>query len=527
MTETSSRRNLLICLCLLAAIALVYSPVRHFGFINYDDEDYVTANAHVQNGLTLQGLVWAFTTNHASNWHPLTWLSHMLDWQLWKGNAGADHVVNVILHAANTLLLFGLLRRMTGSSWRSGFVAGLFALHPLHVESVAWVSERKDVLSTCFWMLTIGAYVRYVDQPNRWRYLATLGLYALGLMAKPMVVTLPFVLLLLDYWPLGRTQWAKPATGERIQAPPSQLLKEKLPFLVLTAMSCAVTYWAQQSGEAVMALTSLPLGRRIGNALLSYVGYMGRTFWPTGLAAYYPLPTTLSVTSVIAAGAGLVGITATVIRQARRRPWFATGWFWYLGTLVPVIGLVQVGAQSMADRYTYIPLIGLFLMLAWSLPEHAMKHQIGKVVPCIVAAAALAVCAVMSGIQVRYWKDSETLFRHALSVTRDNWLAQFNLAQALEKAGKQEEAIEHYQEVLRIKPRDVTARYNLAGTLARLGRVPEAIVQWEEVLLIKPDYAEVHYNLGFASARAGNLGEAITHFSKGPANQARLRGGAL
>jgi protein O-mannosyl-transferase len=542
MTELSERRrNVLIYLCLAVAIIVVYWPVCHHEFANYDDYLYVTDNRHVQGGLTLRGFAWAFTTNHAGNWHPLTWLSHMLDWQLWAANAGAHHLVNVLFHIANTLLLFGVLRRMTASPWRSALVAGFFALHPLHVESVAWVAERKDVLSTCFGMLTMWAYVRYVEtlkvhgsrftvqgsalhasvsaealaKAERFTLNAFYGLallfFTLGLMAKPMVVTLPFVLLLLDYWPLGRTQWAKPAAGESVKAPPSQLLKEKLPFFALAAVSCVVTYWAQRGGGTVVSLARLPPGMRVANALLSYVGYMGKAFWPMGLAVFYPLQVRLPAAAVMGAGIVLVGMTAAVIGRARREPWFVTGWFWYVGTLVPVIGLVQVGGQSMADRYTYVPLVGLFMMLCWGVPGRAMERQIVKVITCIAAGAVLAVCAALSRVQVGYWKDSETLFRHALDVTRDNWLAHYSLGIALGQAGRLQEAVEHYEQALRIDPDYAEAHNNLGDELVRLGRVKEAIQHYERVLRIDPDYAEVHNNLGNALLQAGRIEEAIGH----------------
>jgi len=509
MTDTSWRRNLLICLCLATAIVVVYSPVGHFGFVNYDDDDYVTANAHVQSGLTLHGLGWAFTTNHAANWFPLTWLSHMLDWQLWGGRAGAHHRVNVFLHVANALLLFGVLSRMTASAWRSALVAGLFALHPLHVESVAWVSERKDVLSTCLSLLTMWAYVRYVEQPAGWRYVSALGLYALGLMAKPMVVTLPFVLLLLDYWPLGRTPWAKAAARENISTPLGQLINEKLPFLALGAMSCAMTIWAQHGGGAVASLVTVPLGMRIANALFSYVSYVGKTFWPVRLAVFYPMPARFPVAAVAIAGIGLAGITAAVLGWARRGPWFVTGWFWYLGTLVPVIGLVQVGQQSMADRYTYVPSIGLFIMLCWSVPGCAMKRPIVNALAYLAAGAALAICAALSRIQVGYWKDSETLFRHTLDVTRDNWLAHSNLGVALAQTGKAQEAVTHYEQALRIKPDYAQVHFDLGIALGRAGRIPEEIEQLENALRIQPEFADAHNNLGIALVQAGRIPEGI------------------
>ena len=349
---------------------------------------------------------------------------------------------------------------------------------------MAWVSERKDVLSTCFWLLTMWAYVRYVEQPNGWRYLSALGLYALGLMSKPMVVTLPFVLLLLDYWPLGRTSWAKSAASERVSTPPGQLIKEKLPFLAMGAMSGALTYWAQRGGGAVAPLVRVPIGMRIANALLSYAGYIGKMFWPVKLAVFYPLHAELPVAAMMIAGVGLIGITAAVIWWGRRGPWFVTGWFWYLGTLVPVIGLMQVGAQSMADRYMYVPSIGLFIMLGWSAQSRVMHRQSAKVIVGVAVGAALAVCMALSRVQIGYWKDGETLFRHALDVTRDNWLAHNNLGIDLGQMGRVQEAIEQYEQALRIGPDYAEARYNLGMAFARLGRMQEAILQFEQAVRI-------------------------------------------
>jgi tetratricopeptide (TPR) repeat protein len=508
------RRNLLICLCLATTIVAVYSPVCHFGFVSYDDQVYVTTNAHVQSGLTLRGLVWAFTTIHASNWHPLTWLSHMLVWQLWGGLAGAHHLVNVLLHVANALLLFGVLSRITASAWRSALVAGLFALHPLHVESVAWVSERKDVLSTCFWLLSMWAYVRYVERPSGWRYLSALGLYALGLMAKPMVVTLPFVLLLLDYWPLGRSPWGKSAAKEHVSTPPSQLIEEKLPFLALGATSSVLTYWAQRSSGAVESLVMVPMRMRIGNALLSYVRYIGKTFWPVRLAAFYPLHAGVPMAAVAIAGIGLIGITAAVMWRARHGPWFFTGWFWYLGTLVPVIGLVQAGPQSMADRYTYVPSIGLFIMLCWSVPSRAMERPIVRVITCVAVGAALAVCMALSRIQVGYWKDSDVLFRHALDVTRDNWMAHFVVGTALMEQRKFPEAITHLEDAVRIEPRFVTARNSLGVAFLNAGGLQDANALFEQTLELDPNSADAHYNLGIILLQENKLPDAIRHFEE-------------
>ena len=535
MTDVFRRsQNLLIQLCLALVTASVYWPVRHFEFTYFDDPLYVAENQHVQGGLTLRGLGWACATFQSANWHPLTWLSHMLDWQLWGNNAGAHHLVNVLFHIANTLLLFCILRRMTTAPWRSAFVAALFAVHPFHVESVAWVAERKDVLSTCFWMLTVWAYIRYVEQLNaqhpsplthrpshRAYYGLTLLFFTLGLMSKPMVVTLPCVLLLLDYWPLGRTRWAKPAaitsgpaTGEAIETSLGQLLREKVPLFALAAASCVVTYWAQQSLGAVVSLERVPLGIRLANVLLSYVGYLGKAFWPMGLAYFYPVDKNPSLAAVMIAGVGVAGVTAVVIRRARREPWLATGWFWYLGTLVPVIGLVQVGSQSMADRYTYVPLVGVFMMLCWSVPSKMVQQRAQKTVATAVAAAVLVFYAGLCRVQIGYWKNSETLLRHALQVTKDNWIAQNNLGLFLWRSGRVQEAIEHYEQALQLKPYYAEAHHNLGLALTQAGKLPEAIQHFEQVVRIKPDSAEAHRRLGLALQQAGHLPEAVGQFEQ-------------
>jgi protein O-mannosyl-transferase len=514
MTELfHGRQNLIICLCLAGAIAAVYQPVRHFEFTICDDDLYVTQNPDVQGGLTLQGVVWAFTTRHFDMWMPLTWLSCMLDCQLFGLNAGAHHQVNVLFHVVNTLLLFGVLRRMTAASWRSAFVAALFALHPLHVESVAWVAERKDVLSTCFWMLTMWAYVLYVEQPNATRYWLTFGLYALGLMAKPMVVTLPFVLLLLDYWPLGRTRWTESAIGDKGKALLSQLLWEKLPFLALAAASCVVTFWAQHAGGAVASLASLPIRVRVPSAAVSYLRYVEKMFWPSGLAAFYPYRI-WSLGVVVGAVAVLASVSVIVIWRARRQPYLIVGWLWYLGTLAPVIGLVQAGTQSMADRYTYIPLAGLFIIAAWCLPRTLVAQRKPKMVIVTAAAALLVSCVVMTGFQVRHWKNSETLMRHTLDVTEGNWRAHLFLGLALEKQGKVSEAIRQYQQALRLKPDYAEAHDNLGVALSNQGKVSEAIAEFVAALRIKPDNAEACNNLGLALASQGKVSEAIYQYEQ-------------
>jgi protein O-mannosyl-transferase len=529
-----------MCALLALAVLLTFGRTLRHDFVNYDDDQYFYANPQVQHGLTWGGAAWAFQATYAANWHPLTWLSLMLDVELFGPGPAGPHLTNVLLHAANTVLLFLLLKQMmslrsdksagattpqAGAYWRSALVAALFGLHPLHVESVAWISERKDVLSAFFFMLTLWAWVRYAQSrsrvesrrssagggrlalaPRRWTldYCLALFFFALGLMSKPMLVTVPFVLLLLDWWPLQRFEVS---TLRR-------LVLEKLPFLALAIASCVVTFAAQHGGETIMSLGHLPPGMRITNGLLSYMRYIGKAFWPAGLAVFYPLPTQLSMAAVMGAGVGLLGITVAVIWRARREPWLAAGWFWYLGMLVPVIGLVQVGGQSMADRYTYLPFIGLFVMLCWSVPGNWMERRIGLAIICTITIAGLVVGARLAKHQVGYWKDSETLFRHALDVTRNNWLAHYNLGVALEQTGRYEEAIKQYEHVLQIKPDYADAHFNLGGTLARLGRVQEAIGYWEQTLRIKPDYAEAYCDLGTARAQAGKLTEAIQYYEQ-------------
>jgi Flp pilus assembly protein TadD len=512
-TPRQRQQAIVICVCLAVLITAVYWPVLHAGFLTYDDDLYVTANPHVLGGLTIRDVMWAFTAYHAANWHPLTWLSHALDCECFGRNAGGHHAVSVLLHVANTVLLFWVLRRMTGATWWSAGVAALFGVHPLDVESVAWVAERKTVLSGLFWMLAMWGYVRYVERPTRGRYAAVVGWYAMGLMAKPMVVTLPFVLLLLDYWPLGRTRWVPSVVGNNAPLRFGELVREKLPFFALAAVSCGVTIWAQHSAGAINSLERLSLGARMANAVVSYVRYMEKAVWPSGLAVFYPFRV-WRPRAVIVAGAILAAVSCTVIRKARRQPHLAVGWFWFLGALVPAIGLVQVGSQSMADRYTYLPLIGLFIMLCWSVPSRAMERWHLKAITCVAAAAVLAVCAALSRVQVEYWRDSETLFRRALDVTRDNWVAHDGLGVVLEQTGRISEAIGHLEQALRIKPDFAEAHCNLGIALGQAGRIPEAIGHLEQALRIKPDFAEAHYNLGVALMASGRIPEAIEHYQQ-------------
>ena len=518
------RRELFIYLFLVLTTLAVYWQVANHDFIHHDDTQYVSENPHVQAGLTRQSLVWAFTTTQAANWHPLTWLSHMFDCQLYDLNPMGHHLTNLLFHLANTLLLFIVLKQMTGAIWRSGLVAALFALHPLHVESVAWVAERKDVLSTFFWLVTMWTYGRYVAAPGSRRYLLTLFVFGLGLMAKPMLVTLPFVLLLLDYWPLGRFQAGPAGSNDRgrvqvplssveTRSPSSRLIWEKAPFFVVSLASCVVTFLVQQKGGAVETVEAFPLTIRIGNALVSYVSYMGKMIWPQSLAVFYPHPgTSLPVWQAVAAGLLLIFITIGVIRAGRKRAYLTVGWLWYLGTLVPVIGLVQVGAQALADRYTYVPLIGLFIMISWFIPDllAAWRHR-GIVLggAAVTVVSALMVCTWM---QLQHWKNDRTLFEHALKVTANNYLAHDSLGNALAEQGKLDQAITQYNAALRIKPNSLNTHNNLGVAFLEGGDIDQAITHYNAALRLKSDSAETHNNLGIAYFSVGQLNKAISHY---------------
>ena len=518
------RRELLVCLFLVLATLTVYWQVGNYEFVNLDDDMYITENSHIQEGLSRESAAWAFTTTRLANWHPVTWLSHMLDFQLYGLNPRGHHLTNVFFHLVNTLLLFLVLKWMTGALWRSGFVAALFALHPLHVESVAWVAERKDVLSTLFWMLTLWAYLRYVQRPDLKRYLLTLLFFALGLMAKPMLVTLPCVLLLLDYWPLERIQLGQAAISRTVPGPPAiiadtprkqafRLLFEKIPLFFLAVVSSVVTFLVQKGGGAVGALEAYPVRIRVANTLFSYVKYMVKTIWPSNLAVFYPHPgQSLPIWQAALAGLLLVVVSAVVIRAGRRYPYLPVGWLWYVGTLVPVIGLIQSGDQGMADRYTYIPLIGLFIIISWSVSEFGTNWRHRRIVFALTASTLLLALSVCTLLQIRYWKNDITLFTHALKVTEENFVAHNNLGAALARQGKLKDAISHFMEALRISPHYERAHFNLGLARDKQGEIDEAIVHFSEALQIKPDYPEAHNGLGVALARQGRLEEAIAHF---------------
>ncbi|MBU2538798.1 MAG: tetratricopeptide repeat protein [Proteobacteria bacterium] len=510
----SKHRDLLICLFLIFSTLAVYWQVKDYDFVYFDDDKYVSENINVQNGLTVDGVIWAFTTNQSSNWHPITWLSHMLDIELFGPDPGRHHLINLFFHILNALLLFIVFKKMTGLSWQSGVVAALFALHPLHVESVAWIAERKDVLSTFFGMLALWSYVRYTIRPTIHRYLLVFLFMALGLMSKPMLVTLPFVLLLLDYWPLGRFAIAASplpeSSGQRHLF--LRLVREKLPFFLLVAISSIITYLVQQQSGALRPLDAVPVGVRVANALVSYVKYIGKMFWPADLAVLYPYPSMFNPWKVAGAFFFLTAISVFAVWIVKRRPYVAVGWFWYMGTLVPVIGLVQVGIQAMADRYAYVPLIGIFIIIVWSASELVSTFTRVKIVLTTMTATVLLLLMAATLKQVRHWQNTMTLFEHTLAVTNNNWLPHFNLGFALDRQGQTEAAVAHYQETLRIKPDYEQALNNLGLALDKLGRYDQAIRHYSAALQINPNFEKALNNLGLALDKLGRTDEAITHY---------------
>ncbi len=472
-------------------------------FILLDDTLYVTKNLRTQAGLNWQNLLWAFTTYDASNWHPLTWLSHMADCQFFGLNPSGHHLVNVVFHAANSFLLFLVLSQMTGADYPSAFVAALFAVHPLHVESVAWVAERKDVLSTFFWFLTMGAYAGYVKRQNFFRYFLVMLTLALGLMVKPMLVTLPFALLLLDYWPLKRQ-------GKSF----STLLIEKIPLIGLALLSTLITFQAQT--KAITPFQELPLARRLANALMSYLAYLVKTFWPQKLAIFYPYAENIRpLEEIVLAFLLLAGITAAVGIGARRFRYLPVGWLWYLGTLVPVIGLVQIGEQAMADRYTYLPLIGIFMIIAWGVPELLKGWRYHVPVLSVSVVLVIFVLSGMTWRQLSYWENDYKLLLHTVNVTpKTNYFAYQKLAEALDQRGRKEEAAQLYEAVVQINPRLVQAHNNLGVKRAREGKYEEAIEHFKKALPANPNPEEVQTNLGNAYGALGKLEEAVKHYNE-------------
>ncbi|MGD0207731.1 MAG: tetratricopeptide repeat protein [Verrucomicrobiota bacterium] len=537
---TKNQLTALICLALALVTTALYWPISHHDFVNFDDDDYITNNSHVQAGLTWGGVIWAFQTGAAANWHPLTWLSHMLDCQLYGLYPGGHHSTNLLFHVVNTLLLFLWLRQLTGALWRSAFVAALFAWHPLHVESVAWAAERKDVLSAFFWMLALMAYTRYVTS-DKWRvtradpasspvtrhpslhYFLALFFFACGLMSKPMVVTLPFVLLLLDFWPLNRfssfqfqiSSSEEPSTLNHQPSTESafRLIYEKLPFFALTLAAGVVTYSVQTSGRTLWSPAERPFSSRVANALWAYERYISKTFWPADLSIFYPYPHHWPAGLVIGAASLLAIWSGLLIWRARQNPCLFVGWFWFLGTLIPTIGLVQVGSQSMADRYMYIPSVGLFILVAWGFNDFLNWRPHWRRITTFAGGVALAGCLVGTEIQLSYWQNSIKLFRHAIEVTTDNFVAYTCLGETLSDLGLKKEAMEFCGEAVEISPNSPVAQYNFGMALLQNNRLDEALAHLDAAARLAPHNSEVQYNFGLFLLLHNKSDEAASHFA--------------
>lgn len=523
MTTRFNKRQILflIIAAIVAMTVLSYAPIVHNGFVNYDDNQYVFNNPNVKGGITQRSIIWAFTNLNISYWHPLTWLSHMLDCEIYGLRPLGHHITSILIHIINSALLFLLLSKMTGTVWRSGFVAAAFALHPVHVESVAWVAERKDVLSGMFWILSMLAYVHYAERPNVRRYAIVLLTFVMGLMSKPMMVTLPFALLLLDYWPLDRfilqqDKTSSPADISIICQKASlwRLLEEKVPMFVLSAALSVITFVAQKQVGVVASLEAMPLHIRAVNSLGSYYHYIMKMLCPKALAVLYPPPTQMTTD---AAAMAVMGVAVLLVLWGRGRRWLVMGLLWYLGTLVPVIGLVQSGFQIMADRYTYIPSIGVFIIIAWGAAEIFAKLSHPKHAAAAAGAAALIVMVLMTQNQVRYWRDSATLFEHAIAVTKNNYTIHYNYGLDLLEQRKYEEALQHFKEASRICPRYLEARGNICITLLAQKKLDEAISCFSDALKERNDWPEIHmmyYNLGVAYEQKGDFAHAAINYRK-------------
>jgi protein O-mannosyl-transferase len=513
LSQLPERRLTFYVSSILAIVTLLlYWPARGFDFILVDDHVYVFQNPHVISGLSWDGIKWAFSTFDAGNWHPVTWLSHMLDCSIYGLFPGGHHISGILFHTANTVLLFLLLKRLTAKLWPSAFVAALFAWHPLHVESVAWVCERKDVLSTFFLLLTIWAYSRYARQPSRGNYFLALALFALGLMSKPMLVTLPCLLLLLDYWPLNRIQNA-PGQPNAIR----QWLKlavEKIPFFFLSLLGCVMTLGAQSSSGAVRSMARFPLVLRVTNAVSGYGLYLAKAIWPSKLAVFYPLPTEPPWALFAVSALVLLAVTGVAFAWRSWFPWLIIGWLWFLGTLVPVIGLVQVGSQSMADRYTYIPYIGLFVMLAWGVDFWVKKRGAIRVVAVPICVALLVGCTWVARTQLGYWRGSIPLFEHALKVTPDNTFSHHNLSYSRILAAGPIDPIPRYRALLSPTPTDRATRYYLSFDEPAFGRLDRAATQLSETLNYNPRSDTLHNNLGIVLFEQSKLDDALEEFRK-------------
>lgn len=552
---TDLKKNVLIILFLVASVPIVYWQVHGFQFISLDDPLYVTNNNQVHKGLSLESIAWAFSLSkqgEVTNWHPLTWISHMMDYQLFGLNAGMHHLVNVLLHIVNAILLYLVLRWMTGSVWKSAFVASIFALHPVNVDSVAWIAERKNLLSTTFWMLTLITYFFYTKKQNVLMYLLAIGAFCLGSLAKPMLITLPFVLLLLDYWPLGRLKIPQfsddKATWSSFKHNALHLILEKIPFLILSVIFIYATILSLKYSGTIMASDLTPMDLKVKNAIVSYLVYMGKMFWPKDLSIFYPFPDIIPMWQVMGSILTLILISALALINYRKYPYFIVGWLWFIGTLVPVLGIIQAGLwPAIGERWAYIPYIGLFIIMAWSIPDLLVQMKHGTTIMIGSAIVVLMALGLRTWFQVGYWKDDFSLFSHCIQLNSDNYVAQVNLAIAYAIHGDSEKAMYHFQEALRIHPNDVLAldglgrlynklgqhdkaihfyseevRYNpkdikanleLGSIYAAKGDTDDAIKQFSYVISLDPHHALAYYNLGVISAKKGEVNKAIGYLS--------------
>jgi len=503
------RSDLVGCIFLVLITVVVYWQVGHHEFLNFDDDLYVTDNRHVQSGISVESISWAFSfrDKERTYWHPLTWISHILDCQLYGLDPGMHHLTNLILHLLNVVLLFLVFRRLTGEIWKSAFISALFAVHPINVDSVAWLAERKNVLSTFFWMLTLLSYSFYAARPAVYRYLPILFFFVLGLLAKPMLVTLPFVLLLLDYWPLGRLR-------QPVVQCVSRLVAEKIPLFFVSAVSIylSISSLAGYGGD-VKSLEKVPIVLRISNALVSYLSYIGKMFWPENLAVLYPYPSEIAFWKVACSTLFLIFVSFLVVMVLRQRAYLAVGWFWFLGTIVPVSGVVQSGLwPAMADRWAYVPFIGLFIMIAWGVPEVLERWRYKKSALAIIGVSVILILSVLTFRQLRYWENDITLYEHALSVTENNPRIHNNLGTALGKRGKLDEAAGHFHEAFKLDPKYAEPYYNLGKVLEKQGRLSEAIGSYQRALQIDPKHAKAYNNIGHAFLKQGKLAEAYNSF---------------
>jgi len=511
------RLMVVVCFFLVVIVWVVFGQTLHFEFIHYDDDPFIRENPHVLNGLTWEGVKWAFRFDQGDYWHPLTWLSLMLDVNLFGRGAGGMHLTNVLLHTANSLLLFLLLRRWTGALWRSALVAALFAVHPLRVESVAWVTERKDVLSTLFWMLTLWAYTRYANeikvQSSRAKifYGLVLLLFVLGLMSKAMLVTLPLVMLLLDYWPLERI---RQLTFPELRRTLPRLLLEKIPLFLLSAISVGLTYWGQHREAAAPTAADLSLILRMENVFVAYAGYLEKTFWPVNLAIPYTHPGPWNWLKIISSVTLIAGLCVVAWRLRQRKPYVLVGWFWFVITLIPVIGLTRGWLQFMADRFTYVPLIGIFLLIVWVVADLCAGWRHHRQVLGTFAAIILLALIADAHKQTSFWQNSETLFRHAYNITDANDLAAYNVGLCLDTKGQLNEAIHYYRKAIEFNPARCDAENNLASALDRTGNATEALEHYRVAFRLAPDNADICNNLGVAIAKTGALDEAVPYFFK-------------